>query len=183
MISLGPADGELTTIASAGGNAARDGQSLDLILREWSATIHPDTDGNRVDRVDRVEVSVVVASLEVSRTGVGAHLSGFDRTLIRRTAIKTLRANSEPTATFVSTAVNGGESQFELSGTARIAGNELPVEIQVDVVENPRSWSVVGGLDLLHSDFGISPPAILGSLVATGRVLIRLRTEIKKPPV
>lgn len=179
MISLGPADGELTIIASAGGPEARDGQSLDLIVREWSATIQPDTDG---DRVDRVEVSVVVASLEVSRTGVGAHLSRFDRTLIRRTAVKTLRANSEPTATFISTTVNGGESKFELSGDARIAGKELPVEIQVDVVENSSSWSVVGGLDLLHSDFGISPPAILGSLVAAGRVLIRLETEIKKPP-
>lgn len=177
-ISLGPSDGELILLTSVEGRAARFGHSLTLTMREWSASIHFEG-----DRADRVEVSVDVSSLEVtSGTGGATPLTDIDRALIRRTALKSLRSDSEPTATFISVAVDGAESNYRLNGGTTISGKRQPVEIDVGVTENPDSWSIIGRLDLLQSDFGIKPySAILGSLKVTDRVNVQLKADIAKP--
>lgn len=177
-ISLGSADGDLIILTSVEGRAARFGHSLTLTLREWSATIHFEG-----DRADRVEVNVDVSSLEVtSGKGGATPITDIDRALIRRTALKSLRADSDPTATFVSSAVNGGESNYQLIGELTIAGKQQPANIEVGVTENPTSWSIVGRLDLLQRDFGIKPySAILGSLQVTDRVNVQMKADIAKP--
>lgn len=177
-ISLGPTDGDLIIRTSVEGRAARFGHALTLTFGEWSATIHFES-----DRAARVEVSVDVSSLEVTEGRGGATpLTDIDRALIRRTALKSLGTSSDPTSTFVSTAVDGNESDYQLKGELTIAGKHQTVEIEVGVTENPNSWSIVGKLDLLQSDFGIKPySAILGSLKVTDRVDVHLTVEAKKP--
>jgi polyisoprenoid-binding protein YceI len=177
-ISLGPSDGELTIHTSVEGRAARFGHALTITFADWSASIQFDG-----DRADQVEVSVNVPSLEVtSGTGGATSLTDIDRSLIRRTAAKSLSTDANPTATLVSTSVESDESSALIAGKLSIVGKERPVEIKVKLTDSPTFWSITSHLDLLQSDFGIKPySAILGSLKVADRVQVRLEAVVTKP--
>lgn len=176
-ISFGPDNATLTIHTGVEGRASRFGHRLTITLQDWSA--HVEFDG---EEADRVQVNVKTAELEVtSGEGGVTPLSDIDRSVIRRTTLKSLKADSHPEATFSSDSVSRQGSQYSLVGTLRVADQPLSCEIAVSVSDSGDSWQVTSHISVRQSDFGIKPySAILGSLKVSDLVEIELTADVPK---
>lgn len=101
------------------------------------------------------EVTVDVASLEVTETGVGGGFSGLARDLL---SDRFLGVESFPEAAFVTTGIESGrKNSFEISGDLTIKGVTQPVVLTATV--NPISLETIvlsGDLTIDRTDYGIT---------------------------
>jgi polyisoprenoid-binding protein YceI len=114
------------------------------------------------------EVAVPVASLHSPKDGIDTNLH------------KALKAQEHPDITFrLRTLENGtGETPGVLAlrarGTLSIAGVAREITLDVKAVRGGRSVLLNGGVELLMTDFGVTPPkAMLGMVTTDPRVYVR----------
>jgi polyisoprenoid-binding protein YceI len=177
-ISIGPDNAALTIRTEVEGRASRFGHRLTITFLEWSAKF--DLDG---EEATRIVVTVNTSSLKVtSGEGGVTPLSDIDRSVILRTALRSLQSESFPQASFSADSASRDGSEYTLSGNLEIAGQQQPCDIVVTVSDGDSVWQVSAHVSVLQTDFNIKPySAILGSLKVADGVQIELTAEIPKP--
>lgn len=177
-ISIGPDNATLTIHTEVEGRASRFGHRLTLTFLDWNAQV----DFNGEDAAS-VIVTVVTSKLEVTDGEGGVTpISDIDRSVILRTTLRSLKADTYPEATFSASDVTLDGSEYTLSGSMLIAGQQQPCEIAVSVSDGDRAWQVSAQVSVRQTDFKIKPySAILGSLKVADQVQIRLTAEVAKP--
>ncbi|MGQ0847426.1 MAG: YceI family protein [Sporichthyaceae bacterium] len=172
---IGSGNGHLRLRTTREGMAAKAGHDLELTFADWTGTV-------ALDGADpagaRVEVTVQIDSLRVTgATGGVMPLSDEDRTKVVRDALKTLEAQSHPTATFASTAVEVADpAHGVLVGTLTLRGRSGPFRLRVSKVAE-GCWEGTG--TVVQTEFGIKPfKGLLGALKLSDPVTVEVRLEL-----
>lgn len=164
-LHLGPSNGSLTVRTDTAGPAARLGHRLLLAFDEWEVRAEV-PDGS----LRSLAVTVHMDSLRVrSGTGGATPLTPVDKQVIRRNALRTLRAKEYPTATFVSQEVEQTPLALRVSGDLTIAGRSKRVLTEYHI---PRAGCVAGNLRLPQSAFGIKPYSLLNGTLRVADVVV-----------
>jgi polyisoprenoid-binding protein YceI len=174
-ITLGPDNGALTLHTAAEGTAARFGHNLQIRLGQWSAKIVFED-----DVPTSVQVKAETESLEVAKGFGGVSpISSIDKKLIRRNAVKSLKASAYPEARFACQEIRKTADGFDLIGQLEIAGAERPQTISVRVAQAPRGYEVSAEFDVKQTSFNVKPySAMLGAMKVADLVKVQLSAAI-----
>lgn len=170
QLHLDPSHGEVQIHTGVEGRAAKMGHKLAIGMTQWRATVWLH-DGEPT----AVELTVDVGSLQVLRSEGGLKpLSGQETKLIRRNALKSLRADKYPQIRFHADSVdkieNGG---YRLTGSLEIFGTRLARIVEVRNDDLGDAWQLSGQADVRQTDFGIKPYSLLaGSLKVADSVTV-----------
>jgi polyisoprenoid-binding protein YceI len=173
--AIGPQTGQLLLRTGREGMAARAGHDLVISFESWSGQVLL----RSIDPVDaEVEVTVEIASIKILEgTGGVVPLTGRDRREITSTALRLLRADKHPRATFTSTSVSGATDGGSMQGTLTVGGQSTPVTIEVT---GGGTWH--GSTSVRQSAFGITPhKALLGALKVADEVRIDVDVDLVTP--
>ena len=160
-----------------------------------TSNIHPYTASTTVVRVARAQLAATVAgpefwdnlvkpgAIEAFEIAIPAATLASTKEGLDKNMHKALKTQEHPDITFrlarVETAAAGG---VKLVGTLRIAGVEREVALNATTRRNDSGLTVKGELQLLMTDYGITPPkAMLGMLKTDPKVTVTFETVLAIP--
>ena len=174
-LHLDASDGEVQIHTGVEGRAARMGHKLAIAMTRWRATVWL-VDGEPT----AVELRVDVGSLQVLRSEGGLKpLSGQETKLIRRNALKSLRAERFPQIRFHADDVEKmGDGGYRLTGSLEILGTRLARVIDVRNDDLGDAWRLSGQADVRQTDFGIKPYSLFaGTLKVADMVTVTVAVK------
>jgi YceI-like domain len=122
--------------------------------------------------IEAFEISIPAATLSSPKEGIDKNMH------------KALKVTEHPDITFRLSRFESAASQAALRaiGTLRIAGVEREVTLELKTRRNEFSFTVSGEVQLLMTDFGITPPkAMLGMLKTDPKVTVTFETVLAIP--
>jgi polyisoprenoid-binding protein YceI len=150
-----------------------------------TSNVHDYTATTSEARVTRVQIASGVAGAtfwdDVQKPG---GLEAFDLTITAETLkstkdgldknmYKALKTKENPRITFSLTRMEGAAGALKATGMLRIAGVEREVTLPLKTARKGESLVVSGELDVLMTDYGITPPkAMLGMVKADPKITI-----------
>jgi polyisoprenoid-binding protein YceI len=175
--SLDGSDGELLIRTGVAGGAAQLGHRLTIAMRRWRATTHWDADDPA-----SAALTVDVDSLDVVRGEGGlTPLSGPEKVLVRRNALRSLDARRYPRITFVAETVEKVDDGYRLTGTLTIHGKGRTQIVDVRTDDLGDSWDISSQSTIRQSDFGVRPYSqLLGSLKVVDDVTVSFTAQRAK---
>jgi polyisoprenoid-binding protein YceI len=175
--SLDGSDGELLIRTGVAGRAAQLGHRLTIAMRRWRATTQWDA-----DEPVSAELIVDVDSLDVVRGEGGlTPLSGPDKILVRRNALRSLDARRYPRISFVAETVEKIDDGYRLTGILTIHGKTRPQTVDVRTDDLGDSWDISSQSTIRQSDFGVKPYSqLLGSLKVVDDVTVSFTAQRAK---
>jgi len=176
--SLDGSDGDLLIRTGVDGPAAAVGHRLTLAMRNWRATTRWYA-GQLVDAALTVEVG----SLDVIRGEGGVTpLSGPEKLLVRKNALRSLDAKRYPRITFEANTIDETDDGYRLTGTLTIlaVSREHIVDVRTD--DHGTNWWLSGETTVRQSDFGVKPYSqLLGALKVADDVVVSFNaTRVKQ---
>jgi hypothetical protein len=158
---------ELVARTGREGPAKRLGHDLVLRWRHWHAEV--DHDG---PTPTAVRVTVPLDGLEVVRGEGGVKsLSGPEKVLARRQALKVLGGRKHPTIEFHGDEVEAGDAGWTVMGTLRVNGGSALVTVDV----RPDGDGLVATATVRHSDLGVQRVKLAaGALSVADEVRVRV---------
>lgn len=152
---------------------------------EGSSNIHAYTASTTDVRVTAVDVGTPAGDLlahvlqphglkafdiEIAAASLSSPKEGIDKNMH-----KALKVNDHPAIRFSLRTLEPTGEDYRATGVLAIAGVEKDVTLNLQVERKGSTLSVVGGTDLVMTDFGITPPkAMLGMLRTNPKVQIRI---------
>lgn len=175
--SLDGSDGDLLIHTGVVGPAAAIGHRLTLAMRHWRATARW-----AADELVGAELTVETASLEVVRGKGGVTpLSGPEKILVRRNALRTMDAKRHPRISFEANTIDKTEDGYRLTGTLTIHGSSRDQVVDVRTDDQGANWWLSSETTVCQSDFGIKPYSqLLGSLKVADDVVVSLTAKRAK---
>ena len=131
----------------------------------WEAALKPGA-------VDAFEIAIPAATLTSPKDGLDKNMH------------KALKAQEHPEITFRLVRFEPGAEagSAKAIGVLRIAGVERDVALAITSTHTGATLAVQGRLDLLMTDYGITPPkAMLGMLKTDPKVTVTFETVLKVP--
>jgi hypothetical protein len=115
------------------------------------------------DGLKAFEVVIPVASLSSPKDGIDKNMH------------KALKAQEHPDITFRLRRLEAVDGAYRATGGLTIAGVEKEVTLNLQVERTRTGLAITGAIDLLMTDFGVTPPkAMLGMLKTNPKVRIHL---------
>jgi polyisoprenoid-binding protein YceI len=177
---IGPNDGSLLVRTARDGLAARVGHDLVIEMARWAATL---TIPEGVGDGSHVAATIDARSLEVREgTGGAMPLSVKDIADIKKNALESLKAASDPDLTFESTAIRPiADGRYSVAGDLTIAGVTRPIRFVADVEESEGVTHVTANAPILQSDWGIKPyRAFMGALKVRDQVDVAIDIRVRR---
>jgi polyisoprenoid-binding protein YceI len=167
--SLDGSDGDLLIRTGVDGPAAAVGHRLTLAMRDWQAT----TRWNAARLVGAM-LTVEVGSLDVVRGEGGVTpLSGPEKILVRRNALRSLDAKRYPRITFEANGIDQTDDGYRLTGTLTILATSREQVVDVRTDDQGTNWWLSSDTTVRQSDFGIKPYSqMLGALKVADDVVV-----------
>ena len=187
------------SIAATTATAARETTALTLasgrVSISGTSNIHPYTASTTNVRMVRAQLANGVAAggwsdvlkpgaLEAFEIAIPAATLSSPKDGIDKTMHKALKAEGHPDITFRLARLEAGAAPGALRGvgTLEIAGVAREVALELKTQESGSTLAVKGELQLLMTDYGITPPkAMLGMLKTDPRVTITFETVLALP--
>jgi polyisoprenoid-binding protein YceI len=189
-------------VAGAGLTAASDA-TLSLVSArvtiDGTSNIHPYTASSKAVRLTRVQVAAAASGDVLQRAVQPGGLEAFDIAIaasslaspkgdIDKNMHKALKVQEHADITFRLRTLDTGAGEaaagipLKAIGTLTIAGVERDVTLDVTAVRTGETLTLTGGMDLLMTDFGVTPPkAMLGMLKTDPKVTITFETVLAVP--
>jgi polyisoprenoid-binding protein YceI len=178
-LEIGSAQGTLTFRTGVEGRAAKAGHALTVSLPDWSAVL-----ALSGSQPTAVTVTVPWDTLSVVRGEGVLPLSPIDKGLIKKSALKSLLADSHPTLSFTSSSVGAQPGGYEVRGEVSVAGVTGPLVIAVQVARADGIVSCRAEFPFVQTAFGLKPySAMLGSLRVSDRIDATLLATFPDPAV
>jgi polyisoprenoid-binding protein YceI len=175
--SVDGSDGDLMIRTDVAGPAAAVGHRLTLAIRHWRAS-------TRWDAAQLVGAALIVevGSLEVVRGEGGVTpLSGPEKILVRRNALRSLDAKRYPRITFEATAIDKTADGYRLTGTLTILAKSREQVVDVRTDDQGTHWLLSSETAVRQSDFGVKPYSqLLGSLRVADKVVVSFAAKRTK---
>jgi hypothetical protein len=178
-------DGE-QSLTITGSSNVRDWEAVSETVRgtviagpamlAWLAGPDEEGDSSYSEWFERVSLSVAVNSLE---SGISA---------LNNTMYETLLHEDHPRIMYRLTEVNdvrqgtdSNEIMLSVSGVARAAGSDHPVEHELSITRlSADSFTVSGEIEMLITHFQIDPPTFMrGALVTEDEVTVAYRLQLR----
>jgi len=187
------------SIAATTATAARETTALTLasgrVSISGTSNIHPYTASTTNVRMVRVQLANGIAAggwsdvlkagaLEAFEIAIPAATLSSPKDGIDKTMHKALKAEEHPDITFRLARLEAGAAPGALRGvgTLEIAGVAREIALELKTQESASTLAVKGELQLLMTDYGITPPkAMLGMLKTDPRVTITFETVLALP--
>jgi hypothetical protein len=187
------------SIAATTATAARETTALTLasgrVSISGTSNIHPYTASTTNVRMVRAQLANGVAAggwsdvlkpgaLEAFEIAIPAATLSSPKEGIDKTMHKALKAEEHPDITFRLARLEAGAAPGALRGvgTLEIAGVARETALELKTQESGSTLAVKGELQLLMTDYGITPPkAMLGMLKTDPRVTITFETVLALP--
>ncbi|MDR7363427.1 YceI family protein [Nocardioides marmoribigeumensis] len=159
--------GDLLVLTGVEGPAARMGHALTLRWTRWRAEVEH-AEGTPTS----VRVTVPVDGVEVVRGEGGVKgLSGPEKAIVRRRALKELGAAEHPTVELHSEDVTADRDGWRVAGTLRIRGRSRPFTLRL----RDEGGVLRAKETLRQTDFGVTPVRFLGGAFSVSdEVRVRL---------
>jgi polyisoprenoid-binding protein YceI len=175
--SVDGSDGDLLIRTDVDGPAAAVGHRLTLAMRHWRAS-------TRWDNAQLVGAALIVevGSLEVIRGEGGVTpLSGPEKILVRRNALRSLDAKRHPRITFDAKAIDKTADGYRLTGTLTIVAKSREQVVDVRTDDQGTNWLLSSETAVRQSDFGVKPYSqLLGSLKVADQVVVSFAAKRAK---
>jgi polyisoprenoid-binding protein YceI len=175
--SLDGSDGDLLIRTDVDGPAAALGHRLTLAMRHWRVS-------TRWDAAQLVGAALIVevGSLEVVRGEGGVTpLSGPEKILVRRNALRSLDAKRHPRITFEANAIDKTANGYRLTGTLTIMATSREWVVDVRTDDQGTNWWLSSQTPVQQSDFGVKPYSqLLGSLKVADTVVVSFTAKRAK---
>lgn len=175
--SLDGSDGDLLIRTGVAGPAAAIGHRLTLAMRDWRATARW-----AADELVGAELTVETASLEVVRGSGGVTpLSGPEKILVRKNALRSMDAKRHPRITFEANTIDKTADGYRLTGTLTIHGTSREQVVEVLTDDQGTNWWLSSETSVRQSDFGVKPYSqLMGALKVADDVVVALTAKRAK---
>jgi polyisoprenoid-binding protein YceI len=175
--SLDGSDGDLLVRTDVDGPAAAVGHRLTLAMRNWQAS----TRWNAA-RLVSAALTVEVGSLDVvGGEGGVTPLSGPEKVLVRRNALRTLDVKRYPRITFGANAIDKTDDGYRLTGTLTILDTSREQVVDVRTDDQGANWWLSSETTVRQSDFGVKPYSqLLGALRVADDVVVSFTAKRPK---
>jgi polyisoprenoid-binding protein YceI len=175
--SLDGSNGDLLLCTGVAGPAAAVGHRLTLAMRNWHVT----TRWNGAQLVGAALI-VEVGSLDVVRGEGGVTpLSGPEKILVRRNALRSLDAKRHTRITFEANAIDETGDGYRLTGTLTILATSREQAVVVRTDDQGTNWWLSSETTVRQSDFGIKPYSqMLGALKVADDVVVSFTAKRDK---
>ena len=186
--------------AGAGLTAAASDAPLSLVSArvtiDGTSNVHPYTASSRAVRLTRVQVAASAPGDALQQVLQAGALEAFDIAIaasslaspkgdIDKNMHKALKAQEHADITFRLRTLGSGTGEAAAGipltavGTLTIAGVERDVTLDVTATRKGETLVLTGGVDLLMTDFGVTPPkAMLGMLKTDPKVRVSFEAVV-----
>ena len=180
--------------AAPDGTDAAQGSRVNVTAAQLSlsgtSTMHPYTVSTRVLKATGTSATAAdlkellrAGALEAFELQIPVNTFTSDKDGLTKQMFKAMKADKHPLITFkldgytVEPASAG--ATVKTTGMLTVAGVEKPIDVVLDVTEQPGSLRVSGTRDLLMTDFGIKPPTMFMGMLKTGdKVTIKFELQL-----
>ena len=104
--------------------------------------------------------------------------------MIRKNALRAMKAARYPAVTFISDRVTSTSSGYGLTGVLSVAGTERSVALEVAVRDEGDVWRLASDTPIVQTAYGVKPySGLFGALRVGDSVTVRFEAAIPKSAV